>query len=148
MNFVIHQATHIGRDHLLEFKNRQDAHLTFEGNLSGKKVGIGIVTDGCSEGNNSETGATLGANFLIREIKVLIEQGVPLKVLPNVLYSRLLDFLRLLVGNYVFDNPSDRVNFIKNTLLFTVVGFIVTDEASLIFYAGDGTIVIDDLVRY
>lgn len=148
LNFVIHQATHVGRDHLLQFKNRQDACLTFDGQVSNRKVAIGIVCDGCSEGINSETGALLGTNFLIREIKVLLEQGVPIKVIPNVLYPRLVEFLSHLVSGYYFDNPADRVNFIKNTLLFTVVGFIAKEDVSIIFYAGDGTLVIDDLIRH
>ena len=148
MNFILHQATNIGRTHLLEYKNRQDACTIFNGLVFNRPIAIGVVCDGCSEGSNSEVGAQIGVSFLIRDTRSLLDMGVPVRVIPNILYQRLIEFLRQLVDGYNLESPVERANFVKNNLLFTVVGFIVTKETSVIFFAGDGTIVIDDLVRH
>ena len=148
IQYVVRKATHVGRGHLVDFVNRQDAHSLFDGEISGQHTIIGIICDGCSEGTASEVGASLASAFLVREISSLLELGVSASVVPNVLYPELLNFLRQITSTYPFVSPADRVTFIKNTLLFTVVGFILTEVETVVFTAGDGTIVLNDQVTY
>ncbi|MBI4136643.1 hypothetical protein HY469_01120 [Candidatus Roizmanbacteria bacterium] len=146
--FRVRKASHVGRGHLLDFVNRQDSHVLFEGELNNKRTIVGIVCDGCSEGTFSEVGANLASNFLVREVARLLKQGVPLSIVPTVVYTALVNFLQGILLGFSFVNPSDRVSFIKNNLLFTVVGFILNEEEATVFLAGDGVIVINEEVTY
>lgn len=147
-DYVVRKAIHIGRGHLVDLVNRQDAIALFDGQINAKRTVIGIICDGCSEGTTSEVGANLASAFLVRETSSLLEQGVPVSVVPNVLYPELLNFLRQVCSAYPFANPADYVTFIKNTLLFTVVGFVLTEVETVVFTAGDGTIVVNDQPIY
>lgn len=144
----VRRATHIGRSHLLNFTNCQDALALFDGELNYQRLIIGIVCDGCSEGTNSEVGANLASAYLIREIVQLLKQGVPATVIPNLLYTGLVDFLRGILSGYSFANSNDRVAFIRDNMLFTVVGFIMTDNETVVFITGDGTIIVNDDVTF
>ena len=144
MDYKIRKATHVGRDHIVNLTNCQDAIAVFEGNLQSQQVVAGIVCDGCSSGKHSETGANLGSAYIIREITRLGRLGVPTKLIPSLIYPNLLGFLRGVLSAYNFTNASDLAGFINNHLLFTVVGFIITEKDAVCFIAGDGTIVINN----
>ncbi len=141
--FVVNSATKLGREHLLSARNRQDAHIVFDGPINGKRVIIGIIADGCSDGDQSEAGAIFATQFLAREAIRLISWSIPLKNIPNVLYSQLKEFLYSLTTWYAFVNEQDRATFINDQLLFTVVGFILTEDEAITFITGDGVIVIN-----
>lgn len=147
--FVVRKAKHVGRGHIRKGTNCQDANAFFKGVIKGQETIIAIGCDGCSEGTDSEVGATLGTQFMIREVLGLLNKGVPVNVVPDVLYQRLLEFLRgITVNGYDFLSPRDKVNFIRDHLLFTVVGCIVTEEEAILFSAGDGTFVINDEIVF
>ncbi len=133
-----------GRGHILYGKNRQDALKIGEAEVDGKKIYYGIVCDGCSEGLNSEVGANLAASYLGRQIEILIKSKVPLTKIPWILHKRMLGFLRDILGRISFDSPLSRVSYIKDNLLFTILGFVYTDTETIIFVQGDGAFVIDD----
>jgi hypothetical protein len=141
--FKVRKGSHIGRGHLLKFTNCQDAHALYEGEVNGKAVVIGIICDGCSEGTSSEVGAKQAVEFLVREALTLVQTGAPVRVIPEILYGQLIEFLRATVSiGYNFVSTGDKVNFIKNFLLFTVVGFITLEDEGVLFVTGDGTFVI------
>lgn len=146
--FVVRKATHIGRGHFKGFTNRQDALSLFNSEVGGARLVVGIICDGCSEGSSSEVGATLAAQLLARATVKQFSQGVPSHIIPNLLYSELLGSMHNLLLDYSFSSYSDRVNFIKNHLLFTVVGFILTDDELVVFYTGDGSVIVNDEVSF
>lgn len=143
--FVVRKGRHIGRGHLLKGTNCQDAISLFHGDVRGTETVIGIICDGCSEGTASEVGAALASEFLVREGLALVGRNVPLHLIPDILYGELLEFLRYQVNaGYKFVSMGDRVNFIKNHLLFTVMGCIVQPGEAKLFVAGDGVVVINN----
>jgi len=146
--FVVRKGTHVGRGHLLGLTNRQDASGVYEGECHDQHTVIGVICDGCSEGHASETGATLATGYLIREIYWLLQCGMSPSEIPAVLYARLRDFLGQFLRLYQFNSEADRVNFIKDHLLFTVVGFVVNDSDAVVFIAGDGTLIINDETKF
>src|SRR5687767_1931545 len=152
--FEVRKGTHIGRGHLIDFINRQDAHQLFDGQINDQRVIIGIICDGCSgeEGQkknmSSEVGATLGSTFLIRETIALLKRNISTTYIPIVLYPNLIRFLKNTLDQYSFVDPIDKVTFIEHHLLFTVIGFVLTPENTVTFIAGDGTLVINNEARF
>lgn len=146
--FCLSHAQIIGRSHLLAGKNSQDAIYVSTLEVDGKKVYFGIICDGCSEGENSEVGAKLAASFLGCQIEILVKSKVALSKIPPVLHKRLVVFMKKILGRISFDTPRARVNYIKDNLLFTVLGFICTENETIIFVQGDGVWVVNDEVTY
>lgn len=145
-NIQVRKAQIIGRAHLLAGRNRQDAMKSDTVKLDGSEVQYGIVCDGCSEGKDSEVGASLAVAFLGRQIEILTKSKVSPERIPWILHKRILDFLKEILGRISFDSPISRVDYIRNNLLFTILGFIHTDQVSVIFAQGDGVVVINDEV--
>ena len=145
-SFILNKAVRLGRNHGIVSKNCQDAIGVFDGEQNGNRLLYGIICDGCSEGASSEVGANLAKNFLVREIFDQLVKGTSLYDLPEILYWNLIANLRSVVDNIRFRTPADRIDFIKNNLLFTVVGFVVTPKETLIFITGDGLYIANDLI--
>lgn len=143
---TVRKAIHVGRSHLRNFKNRQDACSLFQGEANDLPLTIGIICDGCSGGDNSEVGATLASAFLVRQALYLAQKGISASLIPDILYQELISFLKLQLMSHKFINEQDKVNFIENHLLFTVVGFILTPTDCVAFITGDGVVVINEEV--
>src|SRR6266851_3553756 len=113
-----------GRGHILDARNCQDAlsSITFE--INSKSYVAGVVADGCGGGKHSEVGAQLAVQFIPREIRRLVKNGLSLEPIPNHLF--------------------ELVHFVNHHFLFTVLGFIVGPEQTLVFAAGDGIVIIND----
>lgn len=142
----VRAAQIIGRSHLLSGRNCQDALKTGSLEIRGQKMFYGVICDGCSSGESSEVGAKLAATFLGRQIEVLLKQRTPLNKIPPVLHKRMLGFLKGLLGKISFDSPSSRNDFISDNFLFTILGFIYTDDEAIIFVQGDGVWIVNDEV--
>lgn len=134
----------VGRGHLNSGKNRQDSLKTGTVEIDGKNVFYGVICDGCSEGVNSEVGANLASAFLGRHIEVLVKSKIAFERIPAILDKRLLGFLRTILGEITFDSPRSRVDFIKDNLLFTVLGFMYREGELVLFVQGDGVMVFND----
>lgn len=141
--FWFNSAKIIGRGHLLAGINCQDALKKGTIDVDGKTVYYGIVCDGCSEGADSEVGAKLAVAYLGRQIEILVKSKVSIRKIPTIVRKRLIRFLKKLLGQISFDSPRARIDFIKNNLLFTIIGFICAEE-TIVFAQGDGVVVIDD----
>lgn len=146
-SFVVHKATHIGRRHTLNYENCQDSVAGFDGDINGQRTVIGIVCDGCSSGKQSEVGANFASSFLIREAWKVLSIEKPVKDIPLILYNELIKVLRDYVSAFAPINPADKVDLISNTLLFTVLGFILTPRQTVVFSAGDGVVVVNDRIK-
>ncbi|MCU0496717.1 MAG: protein phosphatase 2C domain-containing protein [Anaerolineae bacterium] len=136
-NYHIRAGQVIGRDHLLRQANCQDSYALIEH----EDYIIGIICDGCSQGERSEVGAMLGAEYLSRRAAQLLEEGHNAHDLPECLYQDTLSFLENLCT--LMPDLQRRI-FVQKYLLFTVVGVIIHHETSVLFTAGDGLLVIDD----
>ncbi len=139
MLYQIRSALHIGRSHINYGKNCQDA-LDIR---HGQDYAIGIVCDGCSEGKHSEVGSNLASRFLSIEAEKLVSSGIAASIVPGILYHSLLKFLRLILDSYSLTEV-EKVEFIKDHLLFTVMGAIITPHKAVIFTQGDGLVIVND----
>lgn len=135
-----------GKDHLFRQANCQDKYRWASFEFEGKLYQAGIVCDGCGSAEQSEVGAALLAEFGVAELERLIEQGFSLEELPEELYRSCLKFLKelscLVVGEKA--SPGRATEFIGRYLLATVLGFVMSEEQTLIFAAGDGLIIVND----
>lgn len=127
----------LGRVHRDTGKNNQDAFALIER----EDYIIAIVCDGCSDCVNSGVGAALGARLLAHSIeRQLVKNGCalddPNKIL-KIASNDMLAHLRVLTLNVAgFDSFRKAV---EDYMLFTIVGYIVTRERTIIFSAGDGS---------
>lgn len=126
----------IGRDHILRQANSQDGYALIET----EKHVVGIVCDGCGDGKHSEVGAKLAANYLAGQATDLLAAGHLIEEIPNLLYPRMVQYLENLIS---LTQPRDRLAFLREHLLFTIVGIILTDDDGVIFTAGDGIYAVD-----
>lgn len=136
----VRSAQIIGRDHALRQVNCQDSHAVYQSD----DFIVGVVCDGCGEGQHSEVGATLAATFIVTQAIALLQEDYPIQAIPEMLYPRIIDYLDQLVS---LSAPINRAAFIQHHLLFTIVGVLVAGERSVIFSAGDGMIILDDAVE-
>jgi hypothetical protein len=136
-----------GREHRRLGRNNQDA---FHVQSTDQGV-IAVVCDGCSSGASSEVGASLGARITVRAIHEQLrlmefaeygslgdsESGFWHQVHRAIL-AQLRKFLEILGG--------DRQSAIRNYLLFTIVGSIITPETTTLFMVGDGVLAVNEQV--
>ncbi len=99
---------------------------------------IGIITDGCGSAPHSEVGAQLAIPFIARFIKDNIEGDWKSRLKPA-----LLDYASKLAELHS-NHPEE---FIRNFLLYTIVGFVEVNHQITIFTAGDGVVIFDGKVN-
>ena len=144
--FQAHSASIIGREHIRLWMNNQDAVKLSWANINGCDFLFGVVADGCSEGLHSEVGAQLLATFVSEEIPLILFNQTPIEEVPKALFFRCLGYLRAVAAQTVTGSPSKVVSFIKDFLLCTVLGFVMNQKSCVVFHAGDGLVVIDDVI--
>lgn len=144
--FTVRAGSVTGSEHLLRTANNQDKFRYNQFVINGRQYAVGIVCDGCSEGQHSEVGAALLAEFLSRRAENLLSEGFQLVEVPDLLYHWALQFLKSLSGWILGMDYSQNnlTGFAKDYLLATVVGFIVGDDQTVVFSAGDGLILVND----
>lgn len=140
-NFKIAGGTILGRNHKDIAKNNQDFYT-----WDAKEFYIvGLVCDGCSSGMYSEVGANIGAK--------LIRKAIERNIAWYSIQGKTADFLEL-VRHWVLTEihvqstllrptVDDIVHVIQNYFLFTVIGFIMTEEKTTTFALGDGVIIVN-----
>jgi hypothetical protein len=126
----------IGSDHAGRAANCQDAFALAEA----PTYVAGFVCDGCGEGQRSEVGAALAAQFLASRAAEHLTAGTAIESIPSLLYGQLVGYLQALMAA---SNPAEPVQFAKDHLLFTVLGLLVTPSQALLLAAGDGLLVMD-----
>lgn len=126
----------IGRDHLLRQANCQDGYAL----IQTEQHIIGIVCDGCGDGKHTEVGAKLAANYLAGQAVDLLSVGHNIEEIPDLLYPCMVQYLKDLIG---LTQPRDRLAFLREHLLFTIVGVILSEDDGVIFTAGDGIYAVD-----
>lgn len=121
-----------GSDHTMPgkpgWKNNQDALLLYED----EDVIFGIVSDGCGSGKFSEVGAQIGVRILGKLINESLSRSK--KIDFDRIRMKLLGQISVLATS-MGDSFSEIIN---DFFLFSLVGFVVTQEIVTIFYCGDG----------
>lgn len=145
--FRIRTGQVVGRSHLFSRKNCQDALAFGNVNFNTDNYSIGVIADGCGEGKESEVGAKLGVNFIYSEVKRLIKIGIPQKFIPEVLFMHTTNFLERLINSFSLSDE-EKITFILNHLLFTIVGYIVGPSESQIFSYGDGLVILNQEIEF
>lgn len=143
MPYRVHSGLVVGRSHLVEQRNCQDALYTTSCVHDGRLYCIGMLADGCSEGKHSEVGAQLAVRFVVQHIKKQIEAGQELATIPATALTHLLHFLTGMVGNHHF-SPSETVHYIEDYLLFTLIGYIIDEGTVHVFAMGDGVVILNE----
>lgn len=132
-----------GRSHVLAGKNCQD-NVKVIVNKDENPYIVGCIADGCGTGKYSEAGSRLAVEYAVRESIRLLSTGINLESIPQLLYWNLVDMLNTFISLYHFKSEGDKAKFIEDHLLFTLIGFIITDEGVIIFASGDGVIVVNN----
>lgn len=147
MSFRMRAGLVPGRNHVLDGRNCQDAlhHAFFE--QQGRMYYLGVVADGCGSGRYSEVGAQLGVQFVAQALKTMLLDGTPLELLPESLFAKVITFLEHLLRSYRFSSNVEQAQFVREHLLFTLLGFVVSPEQTLVFASGDGLVVLNDEVH-
>lgn len=146
--FELRAGSVIGQEHIFRQTNCQDKYRCGEVVAESQRYLLGVVCDGCSSGPQSEVGAALLAEFSIREITRMLEDGWAVEQVPAGFYERILAFLQNLSHLVLGDAPSkaEIAGFTGTYLLATILGFIVGEEKTVIFAAGDGLAIVNDRV--
>lgn len=147
-------AIHIGTDHIYAKTNRQDTVLTYQDD----KITCGVVCDGCSSGENSELGAYLIANLVMKILRNL-PPVVSEEILSTMLTMEITHMFSIVTGRIfgwpdAIDGVKEIVNFIENHFLSTFVFCIVRhdkdleeDNEIIIGQSGDGIIITNGIVN-
>lgn len=123
----------IGRDHMLNQKNRQDAFAIRE------EPGMvaAFVCDGCGSSEHSEVGAALAAPFLAYYgLDLLRTKERSLQKCVHLLDQHLTNYL----WRTLFSQPNNTIDFVERYLLFTIVGVLVRESEAILLSVGDGII--------
>lgn len=154
--FEIASGTVIGRDHRVAGKNNQDAFsLAVTDNFL-----AAVVTDGCGSGTQSDLGAKFGARLVMKFIYSYYRSYIaPRQYSLSIgaweerlegAFQNIVIQLSGFARDYAnirprpedapkwWDSVFDWKACIRDCLLFTIVGFIVTPFDTLIFSLGDG----------
>ncbi len=147
MAYRVHSGLIAGREHILEGRNCQDALYTLTCKCQGRLYHVGVVADGCSAGKHSEVGAQLAVRFIAEDVRRLLQHDVAFSALPGMLFGDLVHFLKEIVAAYHFVTPGDLVAYVEDYLLFTVIGYVVSEgdqQQMLVFAAGDGIVILNE----
>lgn len=118
-----------GTEHRRVARNSQDAFCFG----CGPDSIVGVVCDGCSGGIHSEVGAWLAAPMLVN---LLSMQGSVNGLLAQARIA-LLDRITAVAES--IRNPKSEIrNVLLDYFLFTIVGFVVTEQTTAVFSIGDG----------
>lgn len=130
----------IGREHLRVGKNNQDAY----GWDVSEAGAIAVVCDGCGSGIHSEVGAKLGARMIVETLHRTLKDGLSLEheEFWQTIQQKLLHQLQQLAEQL----GGDRAQTVRDYLLFTIAGVVITPAITSVFTLGDGVIAVNDQV--
>lgn len=136
-------GTVAGRGHIVFGKNCQDSSTLLRDKLGFGELVVGVVCDGCSDGESSEVGAKLASRFIAETARNYVGK-MPLKHIPAVLFVETLGFIESTLSQFRFSDPADELEFFDNHMLFTILGVICYGEDAVVFRYGDGVTVLDN----
>jgi hypothetical protein len=118
--------------------NCQDATLYGQTTHEGNVFRFGASLDGCGSGKTSEVGAILAGKYLKWVIPQLISMDTPMASLPEEVFQALsMEMWRILPHH---QPKSEVIEFLLESLLFTVFAFVQGPEETVVFFIGDGLV--------
>ncbi|MGA7935357.1 MAG: protein phosphatase 2C domain-containing protein [Kovacikia sp.] len=137
--FEIAAGSVIGRAHLRAGRNNQDAYC-----LKSSAFGtVAVVCDGCSSGAHSEVGAKLGARMLTEVIHAQIA-GYPSTLHTEAFWEQIRQNVLLQLSKLVPALGDDPISTVRDYLLFTIVGSVMTPLETVLFGIGDGILALNN----
>lgn len=124
-----------GSRHYALGMNNQDSFAT----ALTETLSIGVVTDGCSRsgayGSHTEVGAQIGATLLVATIKQYEASfdKTDTRLWLEKVYTTLTEKIRSLLVLIAAD-----AEWIKNHWEFSIIGYVISEEKTVIFSCGDG----------
>jgi hypothetical protein len=135
--FEIASGSVAGRDHQGAGKNNHDAAHW----VASEQTVIGVVCDGCGSGKHSEVGSKIGAQLVVEALSRQLTRAGAVgfhQEFVSEIFERVrqdvLAHIRLLANSM----GTSLSQTITDYFLFTLVGFLITKEFSLVFSIGDG----------
>lgn len=151
--FEVASGSVIGRHHQLTGKNNQDAYCS----LSLDTAIIAVVCDGCGSSPNSEVGAKVGAQLMVKVIQENWEKQVSCFSLSRTEASQnnsnfwqnvqqdLENQLQSVI--HAVTTSSSLSQVIQDYFLFTIVGVLIEPFTTSIFTVGDGCFAINNEMK-
>lgn len=139
-----------GGDHLEEQQNCHD--FNFKGSLivNGSLFVYGFVLDGMGAGRHSEIGAKLGGqklesltiqNLRCSEFRISEDNY---SEFPEFIYVEMLAWMKAFIQ---LQQPLDVAEFVKDYLMFSIAGFLIAPEITLVIRSDDGVVQLNDEVQ-
>jgi hypothetical protein len=94
-------------------------------------------------------GSHLAVTYLVNKTQDLILKKIPDEEIPSILFKGLIKALETVEENFLRQPPSpeETVDFIKNHLLFTVLGYYISPRTCTIYAMGDGVVLLNDFIE-
>lgn len=137
MKFQHISGSVLGQYHIVNFINNQDAYRFFKS----EDLVVAVVSDGCSAGHNSEVGANLGSDRLLKLIVNTNWDDINNNENPK---EKLTDTLRVYKNTLLKDiklilnSITDRDERLERYFFFTLVAAVITKKHTYVFSLGDG----------
>ncbi len=140
-DFIITSGSIIGSHHRNIYKNNQDAISITQT----EKGIVAIISDGCGSGKHSEVGAKLVSVFMSNYSLKLLEKinesdNKSIKKIFENFNIQIINFIKSIV-NQIGDNL-----FVREFMLFTTMGVIITEKKTILFTLGDGVYILNNKV--
>lgn len=133
-----------GRDHTTTQKNSHDAyHMVAQPGIL-----VAVVCDGCGSGEHSEVGAKLGARIVAAQVLRYFHND-PSAFRVGQIDRGLMQVRRSTLSQIQLLADGMGESFSKSIgeyFLFTILGVIVTYDHAFVFGAGDGVVVLNEVV--
>lgn len=139
--WTVTSGVKIGHDHVIAGINCHDAYAVH----AIDPYIFGIICDGCGSGAHSEVGAQLVARYAIgvlQDIRTICTHDI-----PKILFNHIVSFIRWNLTQFsVFRNSQDEANLVNDYFLCTVLGFLLGPTKTIVFHAGDGVYICNDII--
>ena len=137
-DFRVAGGSIIGTEHVRTGKNNHDDFFWDKN----EKILIGLACDGCGSGKHSEVGSKIGSRLIANSFLHLCkpEAAVPWERIRHDVIAQIQILTTAMGGSF-----SQTIN---DYFLFTVVGALITSQASYLFSIGDGFIAVNgEIIR-
>lgn len=136
-DLIIACGSVIGCDHIHYNINNQDAFNV----VYGENRIVGLVFDGCGSGRRTELGSIFAAQWLTNFI---VDYLGPIDEKAMNFFGKRINQKMFQIMDVMGITNEYKPNFIANHFLFTVLGFIIEEDKTYIFGAGDGVYKVND----
>lgn len=138
-DFIVYSASVAGTDHTKPFNpgetNNQDAISI----ITTPNLIIGVVADGCGSGKHNEVGSNLGARIFAGTLAESMSQKLAPQIRLETVASDTISKLVAICSVSYYNSK-----FVEDFMLFTIIGFWINDDETVLFSIGDGVVAIND----